>query len=39
MAGVNGYGTAAYRWLANNARRYGFVNDVRGESWHWTYRG
>ncbi|MEW6434392.1 MAG: D-alanyl-D-alanine carboxypeptidase family protein [Myxococcota bacterium] len=32
------YNSAAYRWLAANARRYGFVNDVRGEPWHWTYR-
>jgi peptidoglycan hydrolase-like protein with peptidoglycan-binding domain len=30
--------SAVYRWLAANARRYGFVNDVRGEPWHWTYR-
>lgn len=33
------YNSAAYRWLAANGRRYGFVNDVRGEPWHWTYRG
>jgi len=33
------YSSAAYRWLAANGRRYGFVNDVRGEPWHWTYRG
>ncbi|MFN7135837.1 MAG: D-alanyl-D-alanine carboxypeptidase family protein, partial [Myxococcales bacterium] len=33
------YNSAAYRWLARNARRYGFVNDVRGEPWHWTFRG
>jgi peptidoglycan hydrolase-like protein with peptidoglycan-binding domain len=36
---VGGYGSAAYRWLARHARAYGFVNDVRGEPWHWTYRG
>lgn len=29
----------AYKWLAQNARAYGFVNDVRSEPWHWTYRG
>lgn len=34
-----GYGSSTYRWLSNNARRYGFVNDVGGEPWHWTYRG
>ncbi|MDP2274471.1 MAG: peptidoglycan-binding protein [Archangium sp.] len=33
-----GYGSSTYRWLQNNARRYGFVNDVAGEPWHWTYR-
>ncbi len=33
------YSSRTYRWLAANARRYGFVNDVRGEPWHWTYRG
>lgn len=26
------------RWLRSNARRYGFVNDVPGEAWHWTWR-
>lgn len=34
-----GYSSSAYRWLANNGRRFGFVNDVRGEPWHWTFRG
>lgn len=33
-----GYGGAQYRWLAANGRRYGFINDVRGEPWHWTYK-
>ncbi len=33
-----GYGSSTYRWLSNNARRYGFVNDVSGEPWHWTFR-
>ncbi len=36
---TGGYSSRTYRWLAANARRYGFVNDVRGEPWHWTYRG
>ena len=27
---------SAYRWLSNNAKRFGFVNDVAGEFWHWT---
>jgi Lysozyme like domain/D-alanyl-D-alanine carboxypeptidase len=25
-------------WLRKNAARYGFVNDVSSEPWHWTYR-
>ena len=33
------YSSRTYRWLARNARAYGFVNDVRGEHWHWTFRG
>jgi D-alanyl-D-alanine carboxypeptidase len=30
--------TATYRWLAANARRYGFVNYVF-EPWHWEWTG
>jgi LAS superfamily LD-carboxypeptidase LdcB len=26
------------RWLRANAGRYGFVNDVPSEAWHWTWR-
>jgi peptidoglycan hydrolase-like protein with peptidoglycan-binding domain len=33
------YSSSTYRWLARHGRAYGFVNDVRGEHWHWTYRG
>ena len=33
-----GYGGRTYAWLRRNARNYGFVNDVRGEPWHWTYK-
>lgn len=36
--GVGGYGTSAYNWLANNAGRWGFRNDVSGEPWHWGYQ-
>lgn len=25
-------------WLQANGARYGFVADVPGENWHWTYR-
>jgi peptidoglycan hydrolase-like protein with peptidoglycan-binding domain len=38
IGGLGGYGSTGYRWLASNARRYGFVNDVGGEPWHWTYK-
>ncbi|MBI3183330.1 MAG: D-alanyl-D-alanine carboxypeptidase family protein [Myxococcales bacterium] len=38
IGGVGGYGTRAYQWLKNHARRFGFVNDVSGEYWHWTYK-
>jgi peptidoglycan hydrolase-like protein with peptidoglycan-binding domain len=38
IGGVGGYNTKAYNWLKNNANKYGFVNDVRGEFWHWTFK-
>lgn len=38
IGGIGGYGTRAYSWLRNNAGRFGFTNDVRGEPWHWTFR-
>lgn len=28
----------ATEWLRSNAARYGFVEDVAREPWHWTYR-
>jgi hypothetical protein len=31
-------GSAAYRWLAANAGRFGFVN-LPGEPWHWSTTG
>ncbi|MBX5481744.1 MAG: D-alanyl-D-alanine carboxypeptidase family protein [Myxococcaceae bacterium] len=37
IGGVGGYGTAAYRWLASHAAKYGFRNTVAGEFWHWSY--
>jgi peptidoglycan hydrolase-like protein with peptidoglycan-binding domain len=39
IGGVGGYNTKAYNWLKNNAAKYGFQNDVRGEYWHWTFKG
>ena len=26
------------RWMRNNAAKYGFVEDVAREPWHWTFR-
>ena len=31
-------GGGAGAWLRANAARYGFVEDVAREPWHWTYR-
>ena len=28
----------AQRWMRDNAWKYGFVEDVPREPWHWTYR-
>ncbi|HVG59660.1 MAG TPA: D-alanyl-D-alanine carboxypeptidase family protein, partial [Hyalangium sp.] len=39
VGGIGGYNTKAYNWLKNNASKYGFQNDVRGEFWHWTFKG
>lgn len=39
IGGVNSFTSAAYAWLKTNAGRYGFVNDVSTEYWHWTYKG
>ncbi|AEI63122.1 peptidoglycan-binding protein [Corallococcus macrosporus] len=35
---TGGTGTSTYRWLANNARNFGFVRTVPSEPWHWEYR-
>ncbi len=32
-----GKDSVVYKWLAANAGRYGFVNDVASEPWHWTW--
>lgn len=29
---------SAQAWMKQNAGKYGFVNNVAGESWHWTYK-
>lgn len=33
-----GRSSPQYKWLAVNARRFGFINDVGSEAWHWTYK-
>jgi peptidoglycan hydrolase-like protein with peptidoglycan-binding domain len=38
VGGVGGFSTRAYSWLSHNAKKFGFVNDVPGEFWHWTYK-
>ena len=38
LGNTGGYGGRNYRWLKQNAARFGFYNDVRGEPWHWTYK-
>lgn len=27
-----------YKWLFNNADKFGFIRTVRSERWHWEYR-
>jgi hypothetical protein len=29
--------SSAYRWMVNNARRYGFCRTVSSETWHWEH--
>jgi len=29
--------TILYWWLVRNAKKFGFYNDVGGETWHWTF--
>ncbi|CAG7580904.1 MAG: putative hydrolase [uncultured marine phage] len=31
-------GTAGYKWMVENAWKYGFVRTVKKERWHWEYR-
>jgi hypothetical protein len=33
------YSSREYQWLAENAPRYNFRNDVPGEPHHWTHQG
>lgn len=38
-ADMSGLSDRALGWLRNNAQRFGFVNDVPTENWHYTYQG
>lgn len=38
IGGVGSYSTRALGWLKASASKFGFVNDVRGEYWHWTFK-
>lgn len=35
---VGSTSSSTYRWLANNASRFGFKRTVPSEPWHWEYR-
>lgn len=44
--GVESFGTSAYRWMAQNGPRFGWINPYwarpgggREEPWHWEYIG
>jgi LAS superfamily LD-carboxypeptidase LdcB len=37
-ADINVTNPKVLAWLRDNAGRYGFVNDVPSEPWHWTYK-
>lgn len=33
------FNAAEMAWMRENAPKYGFINDVISEVWHWTFRG
>lgn len=33
------YESVGFQWLASNAGRFGFINGVPGEPWHWSTTG
>lgn len=41
LGGIGTPGTAAFSWLVNNAKKYGWswAGSNFGESWHWEYVG
>ncbi|ARC55970.1 D-alanyl-D-alanine carboxypeptidase [Frondihabitans sp. 762G35] len=36
-SGIGDPTSRAYKWMAANAHRYGWVNDVPSELWHWHF--
>jgi peptidoglycan hydrolase-like protein with peptidoglycan-binding domain len=38
IGGIGSYSSKAYNWMKANAANFGFVNDVKGEYWHWTFK-
>ena len=34
-----GVPSPTYKWLVENAHRFGFVRTVRSERWHWEFKG
>lgn len=36
---LTGLSWSVIQWLRNNSRRFGYVNDVPSEIWHYTYQG
>jgi muramidase (phage lysozyme) len=37
--GANNPRSPQHIWLQQNASKFGFVNNVPGEPWHWEYKG
>ena len=35
--GVESISPRFHRWLVKNAATFGFIAEVPGEPWHWTY--
>ena len=34
---INTYPHPSFKWCVNNAHRFGFKRNVKGESWHWVF--
>ncbi|QRN95620.1 D-alanyl-D-alanine carboxypeptidase family protein [Archangium violaceum] len=35
---VGATSSATYKWMENNAKRFGFIRTVPSEPWHWEFR-